>query len=563
MKICPQCSELYPDDAGFCPLDGSRLGARADPFLGRTVAARYRLVKKLGAGGMSVVYLARHVMIERLNALKILRADLTLDPNHRERFLREARAANRINHPNIIEITDFGEEAGLAYLVMEYAPGESLLEAIRRGALRWERAVRIGVQVSSALARAHQAGIIHRDLKPENVLLLPPEEDGDEERVKLTDFGIAKILDAPALTFSEQLFGTPGYIAPEIVEGAPADARTDLFALGVMLFEMTSGALPFDAKGQAELLLKPLTAKPTPLRARAPEVPAELEQLVTRMLAREPKDRPQDAFEVLDTLSGLARRAKAAGRASVPAHAQVRREALDTVADAPASENALGAHESDDAPRSHPLTTANLGLVHTSEIGQRWLAAHAEVVGAIARARLKGRPADVLARAEALAEHARALALSVERASLQVAEAQKRVDQLEARAREFRGRLGRAIDELSRDRSRERLNARSLQARADEVERSPPSSSAGAEARVWESATLRAEAERARAAEEDLTFQIAELEKRLHAENEAHAREYAIATGALEGAIAAVRAMTSELVRTLDEAAALASARRR
>jgi serine/threonine-protein kinase len=563
MKICPQCSELYPNDAGFCPLDGSPLGARADPFLGRTVAARYRLVKKLGAGGMSVVYLARHVMIERLSALKILRADLTLDPNHRERFLREARAANRINHPNIIEITDFGEEAGLAYLVMEYAPGESLLEAIQRGALRWERAVRIGVQVSSALARAHQAGIIHRDLKPENVLLLPPEEGGDEERVKLTDFGIAKILDAPALTFSEQLFGTPGYIAPEIVEGAPADARTDLFALGVMLFEMTSGALPFEAKGQAELLLKPLTGKPTPLRARAPEVPAELEQLVTRMLAREPKDRPQDAFEVLDTLSGLARRAKATGRASVPAHAQVQREALDTVADAPASESAPGAHEADDAPRSRPLTTANLGLVHTSEIGQRWLAAHAEVVGAIARARLKGRPADVLARAEALAEHARALASSVERASLQVAEAQKRVDRLEARAREFRGRLGRAIDELSRDRSRERLNARSLQARADEVERGPPSSSAGAEARVWEAATLRAEAERARAAEEDLTFQIAELEKRLHAENEAHAREYAVATGALEGAISAVRAMTSELVRTLDEAAALASARRR
>src|SRR5690606_8698779 len=144
-----------------------------DKFLGKTIAARYRLVKKLGSGGMSVVYLARHELISRLSAIKILRPELSRMPEHRERFLREARAVNRINHENIVEISDVGESDGIAYLVMEYVEGESLLALVQRGPLRWERAARIAIQVASALARTHQTGIIHRDLKPENILLLP------------------------------------------------------------------------------------------------------------------------------------------------------------------------------------------------------------------------------------------------------------------------------------------------------------------------------------------------------------------------------------------------------
>src|SRR4051812_6129955 len=120
MKICSRCSELFPEDAAFCPSDGAELKRSTDPYLGRTLAARYRLIKRLGQGGMSVVYLARHVMIERMSAIKILRQDLGMSPTHRERFLREARAVNRINHGNIVEITDFGETEGLVYLVMEY-----------------------------------------------------------------------------------------------------------------------------------------------------------------------------------------------------------------------------------------------------------------------------------------------------------------------------------------------------------------------------------------------------------------------------------------------------------
>src|SRR5579883_2819552 len=175
MKLCPRCSEPFADDAGFCPYDGAELVRSADPLLGRTLAARYRLVRRIGSGGMALVYLARHVMIERMSAIKILRQDLGINPSHRERFLREARAVNRINHPNIVEITDFGESDGLVFLVMEYVGGESLLALLRRGKLGWTRAARIAVQIASALGRAHELGVIHRDLKPENVLLFPRE----------------------------------------------------------------------------------------------------------------------------------------------------------------------------------------------------------------------------------------------------------------------------------------------------------------------------------------------------------------------------------------------------
>ena len=310
MKICPRCSELQPDEAAFCPLDGAPLAKATDPLLGRTIAARYRVTRRLGAGGMANVYLARHVIIERLCAIKVLRQDLALNPASRERFLREARAVNRINHPNIVEITDYGEFEGMAYLVMEYVEGESLLAGLKRGALAWPRVAHLGAQVASALGRAHQMGVIHRDLKPENVILVgPPERAGTrEEVVKLTDFGIAKIVDAPRLTFNEQMFGTPGYIAPEYIEGAPADARADLYALGVVLYEMLTACLPYDARTQAEKLVKPLSSPPVPPRQRVAALPPELESLVLRLLARRPEDRPRDAFAVVDALNDVVRR---------------------------------------------------------------------------------------------------------------------------------------------------------------------------------------------------------------------------------------------------------------
>jgi serine/threonine protein kinase len=558
MKICPLCSELYPDDAGFCPLDGNKLAVSTDPLLGRTISSRYRLTKKLGTGGMAVVYLARHVMIDRLNAIKILRRDLSLDPNQRERFLREARAVNRINHPNIVEITDFGEFEGTAYLVMEYAQGDSLLQVLKHGPMAWDRVVRIGEQISSALARAHEAGVIHRDLKPENVILLAPGpglEQQDVDRVKLTDFGIAKIVDAPALTFSEQMFGTPGYIAPEYVEGSKPDGRADLFSLGVLLYEAMTGALPWNAKGQAELLLRPLTAAPTPLSERI-EVPPELDSLVLSLLAKNPDDRPADAFVAHDVLADVLRRYGRTRHPSAPppASGDGRDEIPTTVAELPQIE---------DEDARAPMSTADIGRVQTSELASRWGGAIVEIETTLARARKKGIAETIATRATELLSHARSLVDKLDRARATVAEVQGRVDRLQAHAREFRSNLGHAIDELGRDRARERSHWSALRARHDEIEVDSSSASSQRDASLWEAAALSAEEERVKNVEADLTFQIVQLQLQLEAKNERYDKEYASATGELEGAISAVRAMTHEIVRTLDEAAAIVSSRKK
>ena len=551
MKICPQCSELYPDDAGFCPLDGTKLVVSTDPMLGRTISSRYRLTRKLGTGGMAVVYLARHVMIDRLNAIKILRRDLSLDPNQRERFLREARAVNRINHPNIVEITDFGEFEGTAYLVMEYSPAESLLQLLKRGPLAWDRVVRIAEQIASALSRAHEAGVIHRDLKPENVLILDPPQGVVGERVKLTDFGIAKIVDAPALTFSEQMFGTPGYIAPEYVEGVKADGRADLFSLGVLMYESMTGVLPWDAKGQAELLLRPLTAAPTPLHDRI-EVPPELDSLVLALLAKKADDRPPDAFVVHDALLDILRRYAPSRSAPPPPSGY---EARDEIPTTVTEVEAL-----DERP---PMSTAEIGRVQTSELASRWGGAIADIETALARARKKGIAETTAQRASELAAHARSLVDKLERASAHVAEIQGRVDRLQAHAREFRANLGHAIDELGRDRARERSHWSALRTRHDELEAESGPAASQREAQVWEAAALSAEEEHVKSLDEDLTFQIVQLQLQLEAKNERFEKEYAAATGELEGSISAVRAMTHEIVRTLDEATAIVTSRKK
>ncbi len=516
-------------------------------MLGRTISSRYRLVRRLGTGGMAVVYLARHVMIDRLNAIKILRRDLSLDPNQRERFLREARAVNRINHPNIVEITDFGEFDGTAYLVMEYAAGESLLQALKRGPMAWARVVRIAEQISAALSRAHEMGVIHRDLKPENVLLLEPAEGSTDDRIKLTDFGIAKIVDAPALTFSEQMFGTPGYIAPEYVEGAKADGRADLFSLGVLMYESMSGALPWEAKGQAELLLRPLTVAPKPISERI-EVPPDLDTLILSLLAKNPNDRPPDAFVVHDVLLDILRRFAPSRSVPPPGSATGRDEIPTTMTE---------------IEERAPMSTAEIGRIQTSELASRWSGAIAEVESTLARARKKGIAEAAAVRVEGLTAHARTLVEKLERATATVAEVQSRVDRLEAHAREFRANLGHAIDELGRDRARERSHWAALRARHDEIEVESTPAASAREANVWEAAALSAEEEHVKSVEEDITFQVVQLQLQLEAKNERFDKEYASATGELEGGISAVRSMTHEIIRTIDEAAAAVSARKK
>jgi serine/threonine-protein kinase len=551
MRICSRCSEAFPDDAGYCPLDGTALAKSTDPYLGRTIAGRFRLIQRLGAGGMSSVYLARHVMIDRLSAIKILREDLGLNPNHRERFLREARAVNRINHPNIVAITDFGEMEGLVFLVMEHVAGEELLAVLKRGVMKWDRAVRIGAQIASALARAHEMGIIHRDLKPENVLLWTTP-DGLEV-VKLTDFGIAKIMDAPALTFSEQIFGTPGYIAPEYLDGLPPDGRSDLYALGVMLYEMVTGTMPYEAKGQSEMLLKPLTTPPTPPTKHVPSLPADLEMLIMRLLARHPVDRFSDGYTVVQALEEVFKRGAAgapAGTLPPPSMHGVERDRWSTVVD---------------APNSVPRATAEFGRIPTTNVPARWREAFEELERTFLKARKQGGSAAKRADdAAPLVDHARELLQRVERTSEQVGIEQARVDAIEERGRETRARLGFAIDELGRDRARYR-------ARIDEIDgvrkrnSLPPlrPDPRGADVRVWESAALSVEEEALIRSEKDLCFQIDTLTARLESETEAIAREFAEPAARLEGGLSAIRSMTTELIRVLDDAVSILSPGRR
>ena len=569
MKICPRCSDLFGDDAAFCPHDGLGLEKVKDRFLGRTIAARYRLIRRLGAGGMSVVYLARHELISRLSAIKILRPELSLITEHRERFLREARAVNRINHENIVEITDVGESDGIAYLVMEFIEGETLLVTIQRGRLPWPRALRIGMQVASALARAHQMGVIHRDLKPENILLVKRSaDDNDSEHVKLTDFGIAKVTGEPSLTLNEQLFGTPGYIAPEYVGGLGIDGRSDIYSLAVVVYEMITGVLPFEGKGQSELLLKPLTSAPIPPSHRIEGLPADLESLLLRCLARDPGERPHDAFAVHDAFADIVRRFSSSATVAPPRGVSESppdnaREPSETVVDMKAAVPIGG------------RVTENIGPV-THEMSSRWSSALADLEAHIAKARkLGGTHARAAARAAELAMVAGEMVPRVARAAKWVGELQAKVDRLEATGRDFRTNLGHAIDVLVHDRSRERAHLDEMRARRNALEGSiqgagqpiPSSSPLGYgetaplspltgpahDPRAWEVEALLAEEKRAARTDQDLAFQLDALQAQLDAKNEEFERELIQATGQLEGALSALRRLTSEIVRTIDD----------
>ncbi len=589
MKICPRCSDLFGDDAAFCPHDGEVLEKSKDRFLGRTIAARYRLIRRLGSGGMSVVYLARHELIARLSAIKILRPELSLVAEHRERFLREARAVNRINHENIVEITDVGESDGIAYLVMEFIEGDSLLAHVQRGRLPWPRAARIGMQVASALARAHQMGIIHRDLKPENILLVKKDEaDTESEHVKLTDFGIAKLTGEPSLTLNEQLFGTPGYIAPEYVGGIGIDGRSDIYSLAVVVYEMVCGVLPFDAKGQSELLLKPLTSAPIPPSQRISGLPPDFESLLLRCLARDPDERPHDAFAMHDALQDIVRRYSGSASIAPPhlASSHLASSHLASSSPPPMPRDPLETIIDQKSAAPAGRETGSVGRHVTHEMSSRWSTALADLEAHITKARkLGGVHGRAAARAAELALVAGEMVPRVERAAKTVGELQARVDRLEAQGREFRTNLGHAIDVLVHDRSRERAHLDALRARRQALQRAidegaspaPTDSSQSLSSqkatvplppigydaigydakshdpRAWEVEAIAAEEMRASKVDDDLAFQLDALQKQLDARNEGFERELVQATGQLEGWLSALRRLTSEIVRTIDD----------
>jgi serine/threonine-protein kinase len=306
-----------------CAEDGTPLGADTtvaadappDPLVGRVLDDKYRLDARLGEGGMGSVYRATHLLIERPVAVKVLNPRLVTDEAAKERFSREARAAGRLQHSNAVAVTDFGETRdGLAYLVMELLEGKPLREVLAREApLDPARAVSIMLQISAAVAAAHEAGIIHRDLKPGNIFVV--QRPSAPYIVKVLDFGIAKLADdsvdgnpVNTLTGTGVMIGTPRYMSPEQCDGAQLTPASDVYSLGVILYEMLAGQTPFTGVSPLALALKHSSESPPPLREVVQNVPPALEAVMLHALEKSPPERPQDAGEFRRELFAVAER---------------------------------------------------------------------------------------------------------------------------------------------------------------------------------------------------------------------------------------------------------------
>ncbi|OLD06532.1 MAG: hypothetical protein AUI48_10845 [Chloroflexi bacterium 13_1_40CM_2_68_14] len=308
------------------------------------MAGRFKVEELIGQGGMGKVYRARHLALDRLVCLKMLKPTLLEDSSVVGRFEREALAASRLNHPNSIQVLDFGrnDTDGSLYIVMEYVQGKDLRLVLRD---EWpvpeERLCNIMAQVLAALGEAHAHNVIHRDLKPENVMVEQRRDHPD--CVKVLDFGIAKMLDSelPALTRSDAVCGTPQYMAPEQATGAPLDGRCDLYAVGIMLYQMVTGQLPFDGPNSMDVLTRQVNEAPVPPRRKQPNAPisAAMEALILRVLSKDPALRPQSAEEFRQLLLAIPRRNPARGseeQSATPARGTLPRTSAHSGAPAPA-----------------------------------------------------------------------------------------------------------------------------------------------------------------------------------------------------------------------------------
>ncbi|MFH2005119.1 MAG: serine/threonine-protein kinase [bacterium] len=330
MLVCPVCARIYDESTTLCLVDGTFLRQCSDPRTG-TKVGNYLLMGPLGEGGMGQVYRGEHVVIGKEVAIKVLRQTLAKQEQVVKRFLMEARAASMIRHPNIVDVTDFGQfPDGCSFFVMEFLDGPDLAKAItREGRLPLYRAVNILTQVSRALHACHIKGIAHRDLKPENIILLAREgrrdiirlpsdpsvdpvveSEGRYDEVKILDFGIAKIQETTAVLDHESMtkglvFGSPYYLSPEQATGKPGDHRSDIYALGVIFFEMLTGDVPFGGDTAADIMRSHLR-DPVPSMADCrPDlnIPDEAQQLVQRAMAKTPQDRQRSAAVFLEQLS--------------------------------------------------------------------------------------------------------------------------------------------------------------------------------------------------------------------------------------------------------------------
>ena len=273
----------------------------------------YEILSTLGHGGMGEVYKARDSRLNRLVALKVLPDTAALDPERRDRFEREARAVAALNHPHIVTIHSVETVEGVPLLTMELVEGRALSEVIPKGGLALAELLKIAIAVSEAVAAAHQKGITHRDLKPGNVMVGEREHDG---RIKVLDFGLAKLADAshdpgattmpaPAATGEGRILGTAAYMSPEQAEGKPVDARSDLFSLGAMLYEMATGQRPFTGDTSISIISSIVKDTPKPITELNPSLPRDLGRIVRRALAKDPERRYQSAKDLRNDLEEL------------------------------------------------------------------------------------------------------------------------------------------------------------------------------------------------------------------------------------------------------------------
>jgi serine/threonine-protein kinase len=283
---------------------------KGDLTVGSTIAGRFRILGKLGEGGMGAVYKAEHTKMDRMCAIKILGAHMTNDPDALARFTREAQMSSRIDHPHAVTIYDYGEtEDGLVYLAMEYIEGETLSTLLRRqGALGLERTVKIARQIGDALAAAHELNIVHRDLKPDNIMV--GRKAGNDDFVKVLDFGIAKMAESEDkrhdLTQAGLVIGTPFYMSPEQVSGQKLDPRSDVYSFALIVYEMLAGSLPFQGENAQAVMISRLTSAPRPLRDANPHIPEAVEAAVMRALVRDRDARTRTADQFVGDLEDAA-----------------------------------------------------------------------------------------------------------------------------------------------------------------------------------------------------------------------------------------------------------------